>query len=196
MPVPYIAAIGSTEDPAVAIPTTETTIISMIKGMMATMVSGVFAGQLLFEAVCNMTDARAKGESSSILLWNPGPYPIEIDWSVTTHIDVECELFVFEAPSISATGTAIEIVAFDRMTLPTPTMGVWHTPTLSASGTLIFNRNYHGDGGTGDPVIGWTNADKFCMLMNTGTAYVFEARNEENTAQRIGIITQWRERDD
>lgn len=196
MPEQFIAAIGSTEDLPVVVPTSETTIISILKAMLNSLVSGVFAGQRLFEVVCNMTTLRAKGESASILLWNPGPYPVELDWSIMTHIDVECELFVYEGPTVSATGTAMTIVAFDRINTPTPLVSAYHTPTLSASGTLIFNRNYHHKGGTQDAIIGWTDSSKYWVLLNTGTAYVFEARNEENTAQKIGIVAQFRERDD
>ena len=98
----------------------------------------------------------------------------------------DARLDVFEAPTVTAAGTAITPQNHNRGSANTCDCTVTHTPTLSADGTQIWQEYLPGGSGGNSPgAVQHVGSEQ--MIMAAGETYLFRLTNLGATAQMIQL---------
>lgn len=96
------------------------------------------------------------------------------------------------------TADGTEITAFNRLidsgSEETPTVEVYHTPTIDTLGTSRFNQFI--PGGSGPLSTGITGSDRIETIISAGKDILIELTNVSGVSQDyIGIVAEWYETD-
>jgi len=95
--------------------------------------------------------------------------------------EAECELSIFEAPTVSANGTAMLVVNRNRNSEETSDLGVFHTPTVTSEGNFLEavhlgSKNQEGGG---------DKADEF--VLRNDTLYLYRVTSFAPSTNQITI---------
>jgi hypothetical protein len=96
---------------------------------------------------------------------------------------------VTEAPTLSASGTSLLPVARNRRTRKTPGSTFWHTPTVSASGTILASNFL--PGGTGGSAQGFLGQSQEDWLLEPGSGYLLSLGNLAATAAVVTLAANF-----
>jgi len=77
----------------------------------------------------------ATGNACLALKTGPDTYDYHLDWNVWSKVGGE--IYLQEAPTLSATGTPLILVPNNRVLSVTAASSVWGKPTLSATGSVL-----------------------------------------------------------
>jgi len=136
----------------------------------------------------HIEDSVANGASHDHLIRVGTFVPIV---NVTSSAGGDAELYIFESPSISATGTIISSYNKNRNYSDTPTMDVYEDPTVTDTGTQLSE--IFVPGGTGANSVGGTGTLQGEIILEANTDYLIRATNTAASAQDISITTLWYE---
>lgn len=100
-------------------------------------------------------------------------------------------MYWFEAPTITATGTAIASYNKNRNYADNPTMDVYEDPTVTADGTQLAE--IFVPGGTGANSVGGSANLSGEVILEASTDYLIRVTNIAASSQDISITTLWYE---
>ena len=133
----------------------------------------------------------ASGSAASLLLL-PSARHAHTVFDVSSGGDAE--IYLFEAPTLDATGTALGLVNLNRALQSGANMLAYHTPTVTASGTALFEAVLPGASGMQLPPGLLPRANTEWLLKND-IAYLLFAINAGNTTEAISINMECYEED-
>lgn len=202
MPKQAIAAIGSTEDLAITAPDDETSIISMIKALLA----GINpAGERI--TIDRSHNEIHEGESFewtylrphgselpndatfAVVFFVPGPLFPHLTGNV--NVGGNSDLLFFEDITASTTGTARASFNMKRPSANTSQLQWWYGAALASSGTLLPETYI--PAGRGPNAAGAGQGRDTEIILNTGTWYGIVLTNRSGSAMQFGEQFIWYE---
>jgi hypothetical protein len=106
----------------------------------------------------------------------------------------DAELSLYENPTVTLDGTPLARVNMDRSRVRIATSLAFHTPTIGAVGTLLFN--FFSPGGTGGNSAGGTGIiarPGTEWILRAGVDYLLRSINRAGNAQPMSDLIQWYE---
>ena len=104
------------------------------------------------------------------------------------------QVYLYEAPTISAAGTAVTAYNLNRTSANVPASTVTHTPTVTATGTTtIVNGRYLAGGASAQTRIGGGLRPGIERLLAGGETYLLRVTNVSGSAITISAACEWYE---
>ena len=122
---------------------------------------------------------------------------------VKVHADTNCHLgfkvtteskawyYIYENPTLTNDGTAIDRVAINRETPTASQTLVYHTPTITNTGTQLESGMIGGEGRADDSP--GTSASAGYWLLKKGESYLIGVNNQDANAKDINVMVSWHE---
>jgi len=95
---------------------------------------------------------------------------------------------LYEDATVSNNGTVITGLNFNR-TLPNATLGVYHTPTVTGTGTIIHTAQVTGSKQNGGA--GQTSGTEW--ILKQGAKYLSRVTNNSGLTASVGYVAEWYE---
>ena len=100
-------------------------------------------------------------------------------------------ILFYENPTLNTDGTALTELCLNRQTTASPATACYHTPDISAYGTLLEN-NMLGTSGRVADMGGMLNSQGYWLLKKSED-YLVVVRNKDAAAKDICIVYVWHE---
>lgn len=142
-----------------------------------------------FFTACRLFENVADAGTAEILLVTGSTR--EIHLSLTTRVDGQSLLALFEDTTVSDNGTQITEQNNNRNSSNTADMDVYYTPTITGDGTQICGAYI--PAGERKSFLGGEHSSRIEWILDGGSNYLIRVTNNTGDVENIGIKVEWYE---